>query len=404
MKKIQSLLLLLSGIAGIADAQLSIDGGFFRITNGAALVINGGTLNRSSAGGIISEGADNRVVWQVGNSTATLKVPFFTLGGQYIPTSFKLASGATNDGNFTFATYAGADWKNSAYLPPTVTNVDRNGSDNSSQLVDRFWRVQPMGYAIYPDITNLELSYAPTEATQAGNSLSTSSLIAQRWNTGLVKWDDYFPTSTAEPGNNLVKVANLPANQVFSWWALVDGSAPLPISLVYFKAVDRASDVLTTWQTASETNTKLFEVQRGKDGSSFNAIGQLAAAGNSTVSHSYSYTDPSPLAGISYYRLKWVDQDGRQHFSTIVSVNRNASEQWYAYPNPVKDACYVQVPQSMVLQHPLLQVFDASGKMVLSQTVVVPTTRVQMSNMASGNYRLRITSGTGVQMLNIIKQ
>lgn len=195
----------------------------------------------------------------------------------------------------------------------------------------------------------------------------------------------------------------MPGN-VFPWWTLVDGSAPLPISLVYFKAASRSADVLTSWQTAMETNIKLFEVERGNDGVSFSKIGQLPAAGNSTTARSYSYTDGSPLAGISYYRLKWVDLDGSQHYSTLVSVNRNATEQFFVYPNPVKDACYVQVPQALVSQHPLLQVYDAGGKMVLSQTVSAPTTRLAMSAMASGNYRVRITTGKDVQTLNIIKQ
>ena len=98
----------------VANAQLAIKGGYIKITNNASVVVNGPIINRSS-GGIISEGANNILVWNVGNSTATFTAPFTTKTA-YLPTSFKLDKGASNDGALVLSTYAGADWKNTDYF------------------------------------------------------------------------------------------------------------------------------------------------------------------------------------------------------------------------------------------------------------------------------------------------
>lgn len=105
---------------------------------------------------------------------------------------------------------------------------------------------------------------------------------------------------------------------------VVQPSTPLPIELLRFNAglIEGERAVRCSWATASEQNSDHFEVQRSSDGVGFETIGELPAAGASTVQLDYDLIDQDPLLGQSYYRLNEVDVDGQETYSDVRSVLR----------------------------------------------------------------------------------
>lgn len=102
---------------------------------------------------------------------------------------------------------------------------------------------------------------------------------------------------------------------------------PLPVELVYFKAKMQGSKVVTEWATSTEINNDYFTLERSADGKNFQMMATVKGAGNSNGAKSYTYTDNSPLAGISYYQLKQTDVDGKSELSKLVSIsNQNQLE------------------------------------------------------------------------------
>lgn len=95
---------------------------------------------------------------------------------------------------------------------------------------------------------------------------------------------------------------------------------PLPLTLLYFTGDYTGKDVKLAWVTAAEINNLSFTVERSNDGKSFSDILTMPAAGNSTVLNNYSAKDPNPLIGISYYRLRQTDYDGKSSYSDIVPI------------------------------------------------------------------------------------
>lgn len=96
----------------------------------------------------------------------------------------------------------------------------------------------------------------------------------------------------------------------------------LAVELDYFQAhydADQAN-VRLDWQTANETNSSHFIVERSAKGDEWEPLGKVTAAGNSTQALSYSFSDPLPLSGTSMYRLRQVDQDGSFKISGAESV------------------------------------------------------------------------------------
>ncbi|TGE18636.1 T9SS type A sorting domain-containing protein [Hymenobacter elongatus] len=114
---------------------------------------------------------------------------------------------------------------------------------------------------------------------------------------------------------------------------------PLPVTLVRFTATREPQAVAVSWVTASEKNSDYFDVQRSADGREFSTVYTMRGMGASSKSTAYSMKDTEPLPGMSYYRLRQVDQDGSFAYSPVRVVGGAAIA---VYPNPVLDILTIQ--------------------------------------------------------------
>ena len=74
------------------------------------------------------------------------------------------------------------------------------------------------------------------------------------------------------------------------------------------------------WETASETASQFFIVQRSTDAVNWQGIKTISGTVNSQTAQQYFYLDKQLTIGKYYYRLKQVDADGLHFFSNIVSA------------------------------------------------------------------------------------
>lgn len=118
----------------------------------------------------------------------------------------------------------------------------------------------------------------------------------------------------------------------------------LPVTLLNFNVIKKSQNDRTiniSWQTASETNSDYFEIERmHENDSQFTPIGKIKSAGNSSVIHSYSCIDANcNNDGIFYYRLKQVDFNGAYTYSPIRSISQTSTinELIAVAPNPIID-------------------------------------------------------------------
>ncbi|MBL7731069.1 MAG: hypothetical protein JNM88_07825 [Chitinophagaceae bacterium] len=115
------------------------------------------------------------------------------------------------------------------------------------------------------------------------------------------------------------------------------GGTILPVSLSAFNTRMQHGQADLSWKTEQETNSLSFEIERSGDNSHFKQLASVPAHGNSAQPLAYTYTDVSPLKGISYYRLKQVDIDGRFTYSAVKRVDNRVEglELKNIFPNPV---------------------------------------------------------------------
>ncbi len=135
---------------------------------------------------------------------------------------------------------------------------------------------------------------------------------------------------------------------------------PLPVRLVNFRATVVGDRVSLGWETTLERNASHFTVERSGNGRTFEAIGRVAATGDTRNRQAYGLFDALPLPGINYYRLHMVDRDDKSEYSTVVSAT-------------LDDA----TPAMALLGNPV------SGNVI----------RLAVRNMDGANYQLRSLTG-----------
>lgn len=402
------LLVLFSLVTLVAKAQakLVINGGVVNITNGASLIIDNPdntAIIYNGTGYIQSEGVDNIVIWNIGAGNGnSYRVPFGNAVNNF-PLQFNAASGTGTSGQLVLSTYPTVTWKNSDFLPPGVANMNRNGTDNSSKIIDRFWQISTQGYITKPTLSNIIFTYSDLEYN-APNTIIEASLIPQRWNSTLLSWGDYFPSSAINTIDNTVTIGTVPANQLYQWWTLADASSALPVTLFDFKASVKNKTIVTSWQTTAENNSSYFEVWRSVDLYKFEAVGQLAAAGNSNGLLSYSFTDAYPYNGVSYYRLKMVDGDGKFTWSAIEKITIRNEVFVSVYPNPASGHINFSASSEIAVSKVTAFIYDAKGSLVQSFIIAATSQQINIGLLPAGVYNIQFMYNKKSQTLSFIKK
>jgi len=180
----------------------------------------------------------------------------------------------------------------------------------------------------------------------------------------------------------------------------------LPLKLISFLGTLANSSVKLQWQTASEINTKDFEVERSSDGVNFNALQHVAASNKNNGINVYNVIDNKPLNGKSWYRLKIIDNDESFIYSSIVPVTNLIKSFISIIPNPVGDVLNLNV-ESIKNSPVEIKIYASNGKLLLQKTSQVfrgnNTININVSNYAKGMYLVKVIQNTEAQNLKWIK-
>lgn len=179
---------------------------------------------------------------------------------------------------------------------------------------------------------------------------------------------------------------------------------PLPIELLSFDVQQCNDNVCVSWSTASETNNHHFTLEKGNDGVNFDEIATVAGAGNSIKINNYFHTDDKPLKGVSYYRLKQTDYDGKFVYSSVKSVKIDKSSEFSfgIYPNPNNGSILNIAVQSERKEEVLVVVRDVTGKESFSKVLLTENPgnnifAIDLENkLPAGTYFVSATSNQNI--------
>lgn len=312
-------------------------------------------------------------------------VPLLTANGDII--------GEVHPSGSEMGTVTGGAYVNNGALRSNngVTYLDRNFtiSPSSLKLKNNFSRVYVRLYAKQNEVNayntaagdagirNFKINKNNDNCSSAFISIGNAELAVA--DSGRYSNDYVFGTGTTS----------------FSSFYLYKGSPglPLPLRLISFTGAKKNNAVELKWLTANEVNTDHFEIEKSNDGRLFHSFASVVP----NINNNYSATDETPAAGINFYRLKMIDNDGRFTYSYVVKVDATKKYSIQVIPNPAHDFIQLIGANSSTQ----IQLVDATGKTVRRFTNTADGI-FNVSGLSKGMYLLQMINAKEIETQKII--
>ncbi len=195
--------------------------------------------------------------------------------------------------------------------------------------------------------------------------------------------------------------------------AFVESANPLPITLKSFDAKKHsASSAKLDWTTSKEVNSDYFGIERSIDGSTWDEIARVKAAGDSNVDIAYDYIDDRlPLSRtngqVFYYRLRMTDLDGAFKYSDVRGVNfdKQALGPISIYPNPTTEIVNIDLSEVVMEDGDVyVSVYDMSGRLVMTKKIIGSGIElIKVDQLPSDAYNFIIRQGEQIHQQRVIK-
>ncbi len=186
----------------------------------------------------------------------------------------------------------------------------------------------------------------------------------------------------------------------FSWFNIGSpNNNALPVELLNFNGTCEEGMVNLVWQTASEFNSSHFDVEKSADGETWRVMATILSAGTSNELLTYQAMDNNGTNGSNYYRLRQVDNDGKEKLYDPINVSCVETTTGYftSYPNPSGNEFQVVVNNKEILGTCALNIVDVQGKVIDQRSIEVKdgiNMFVISEKLNPGIYFLNISNGT----------
>jgi uncharacterized repeat protein (TIGR03803 family) len=291
--------------------------------------------------------------------------------------------------------------------------------DQSHRLyLDRNFTITPQTQPSTTVDVRLYIKNSELEALKAAvNSLGKPSGISTIDDLAIFRTENGCEAPTISDASSLATtnekwpggyVLSASVNSFSSFYFSNKASAPLPITLLEFKAHVVNRDAILSWTTENETNSSHVEIERSSDGHNFHVVGTLPSV-NTPEIHNYHFTDfqiDTIHSARIYYRLKLVDIDGKFSYSQIVIASTGNRTSVSFFPNPVADKANLVI----TLQSPeevQLRIMDNLGRVVklLEYKLAQGTTplAIDAGSWAKGTYILEIKGTSFSKQIVFVK-
>jgi Secretion system C-terminal sorting domain len=176
----------------------------------------------------------------------------------------------------------------------------------------------------------------------------------------------------------------------------------LPVKLLYFTALPDNGKVRLNWHVEQEVDTRMYEIEKSTNGTSFSKIAQQA----SLQKDAWIYTDydAAPVSGWNYYRLRITDKLNKQAYSGVAKVYFDKNVPVVKlFPNPTTDVVNIQLPGAYAGKV-TLQLYSSTGALISSTRPSSPTVQLNVRQLAAGSYFVQVVDGKDVKVYPFVKQ
>ena len=379
-------------------------------TLGASQTVN----NTMSLGAVVTLGTNNLTIGSSGIFSGYSSSNFVVTNSTGYVQQNGIASGAASGKQifpigYTSATYTPVTIDNTgtsdnftAYVGNHRLVSGTSGNTTTQHAVDRTWYLDES--VAGGSTVSVTMQWG---SAQELTSFTRTNCFVSHYTSGA--WDSGSQTGAAASGSDPYTISRTGITS-FSPFGVEDPSA-LPITLISFNAKQEGKRVRLDWETGTEENNNYFTVERSIDGKNFEKVFAKDGAGNSNTNLYYFGYDNNPYSGVSYYRLKQTDFDGKFVYSDIESVNfqgelEESMMSMSIYPNPAVDNTFHIDFVATKSETYYISLYDGIGKLIHFETVEADkgknTTTVKVPGLAAGMYVLEMRSDSiGVQKQNV---
>jgi Secretion system C-terminal sorting domain len=163
------------------------------------------------------------------------------------------------------------------------------------------------------------------------------------------------------------------------------GSAPLPVILISFSAVQNNNSITVKWATASEQDHQFYLLEHSTDGINFLPRQKFEPRGGVGLTANYEYADFGFITGKNYYRLKIAGSNGDIEYSKTILVNGRSQKRFVIFPNPSRGDFFIDSKENTTVI-----LFSIAGFKIKSIQLKAGRNEIVADNLPAGTYYLRV--------------
>ncbi len=238
------------------------------------------------------------------------------------------------------------------------------------------WTVTVSDFQFTPSELNVAVGDVITWEWVDGSHTTTSLDVpagAVAWDAAITNNNTTFSYTVTAAGSYSYQCTPHAPNMAGSFTA----TSVLPVTISSFYISNQNNVPVIKWTTETEINSDHFSIRKSSNGKDFNEIGQVKAAGNSSINMNYSFSDErnTETSAYLYYALAIVDKDGKTQLLPIkIYKNKTAASKLIISlsPNPISEMGHLMLrfngdkPGLMSAR-----LIDAQGKLVLKTQLSV---------------------------------
>jgi hypothetical protein len=215
-------------------------------------------------------------------------------------------------------------------------------------------------------------------------------------------WDNSLTNSTATISSQSIVLTGSPI--------FLNAATFIPVELVDFKGKVEKNKHILSWHTATEVNADYFEVEKSEDGINFGPLSinaKIKAFGNTSTPQNYATTDDNVSIGLTYYRLRMVDLDGKEKYSNVISLQAEGKLSVKIAPNPFEKTLSIDVNSALNNDVITAELLDLSGRILIKKTIETTEKTTQLSfdteGSPAGFYIVRLSNKSSVLQKKVVK-
>jgi hypothetical protein len=248
------------------------------------------------------------------------------------------------------------------------------------------------------------------------NGTGSPVLVGGNWEY-TANYPSFLADSSSHRNQYRIRIASTPGNlsdpncsflattTIVVW--VNNCSVVLPTIFKNFNGANQNGFAKLQWDVENEQTGITYEIERSDDIASFSKVGTVIGSAGSGGSATYSFNDPSPLKGQTYYRIKMTDGTAAKYSKIILLSNGELEFAIRSLINPFGSTLSFDMiaPQTANARVSLI---DNYGRVVYQSNYVVNEglNQMRISNLgrlAKGAYLLRIYVADKLFTRNIIK-